>query len=588
MDSERAYRVSWTLCLLVVIGAFCQFSLGAQYSPTGEQLSSGIPLATLILFVCGAALLFLNYRKADAPGISIFHCLLLISLSFSLLGLAVTHAGHAVKELIQIYEVFVVAYFVFLVNRRLLLDVLRMCSPVLVTLLLLLHVFRRNDWFPLYLSDAKLETFVIFFTPFVIMNSGNVPAFRRFLALSTLSLLCGVSFTNGGLLLCFLIVLMVSGLFLLESRRTIVAYTVVALACSLLPIYPVSAWQSLNPDYDATHRKRLFIEYAAALAAPRYFPLGIGPGLYKKGINYLKEVQPSVPHKDDLKIPKDSNSQYQIYFVESGILTVLMLLAVLMYLAMLSMRIEDKNERRLRLILLLSLCLTAFFCVIFSRGIGIIAGAFLGIIAAKRFSENERVLYPFCAVVASLTFFSLMAVRDKGYDQRHYQSAYNSWVVKNLFQASGSVPREALRIVPLKNSKEKSQVITIEAENSSDIWPNFKVVPANDSSGDRVIESANNSGKGIGKAGFTVDIPETGYYTLFARVWWEDGCSNSLEMKIRNQSRTVLSDEIFRKWHIIESLKPVKLRKGKTKIDLIPAEDGIKVDYFGLSLADPM
>ncbi len=582
MNDSKRYQTSWVLCLLAIVASLSQISLGAEYSATGEQISGGLPLSTLTLFICGLALVILNYRKAELPGISIAHCLLLITLSASLLGLPALSRMLAVRELIQIYEVLGFSYLVFLVNRRLLLDVLEKSSLAMAIALLLLHAFRLNDHFPFYLSDIKLEAIVVLLTPFILLNSNNLSAARKLTALTTVSLLCGVSFTNGGLLLCYLIIFVFSGLTLLKTRPAICACAVLTVICSLLPLGSGTAWESLGPDYDASHKKRLFIEYGASLKAPAHFPLGIGPGRYKEGINHLRRMQPLTPHERDLKVPRDSNSQYQIYLVESGPLSVAMLLACFGYLVYVSLKMEDGRERYLRLALVFSLGLTALFCIICSRGIGIIAGGLLAVVSAKRFSENERVVYPAAAVFASLMFFTLFVIGGKGYDERHKQSAYNRWVVQRILRMPVLPVNRTLAVISPRRPDSRPETISVEAETASDLQPNFKIVPANDSSGGLVIESPNDSGKGVGRAEYVIEVPEGGAYRLMARVWWEDGCSNSVAVRIGGKPRIVLSDEIFKRWHVIESLKPIELRKGKCTVVLRPLEDGIRIDHFGL------
>jgi hypothetical protein len=582
MDDSRRYRTSRWLCLLVIVASLSQISLGAEYSATGEQISGGLPLSTFTLFICGIALVLLNYRKAEAPGISIAHGLLLIALSASLLGLPALSRGLAVRELIQVYEILGFSYLVFLINRRLLLDVLEKSSLAIAIVLLLLHVFHLNDHFPFYLSDTKLEAIVVLLTPFVLLNSNDLSTARKLAALATVSLLCGASFTNGGLLLCYLIIFVFSGLTLLEARRAVCACAVLTVICSLLPLGSGIAWESLGPDYDASHRKRLFIEYGASLKAPAYFPLGIGPGRYKEGINHLRRMQPLTPHESDQKVPRDGNSQYQIYLVESGPLSVAMLLACFGYLVYLSVKMEDGRERRLRLALVSSLGLTALFCIICSRGIGIIAGGLLAVASAKRFSENERVVYPAAAVFASLMFLALFVIGGKGYDDLHKQSAYNRWVVQRILRMPVLPVNRTLAVISPDRPDSRPETISVEAETASDLQPNFKIVPANNSSGDLVIESPNDSGKGVGRAEYVIEVPKSGAYRLMARVWWEDGCSNSVAVRIGGKPRIVLSDEIFKRWHVIESLEPTELRKGECTAVLHPLEDGIKIDYFGL------
>lgn len=350
MSDSARYRLSWVLCLLAIVGSLCQVSVGAKYSGTGELISGGLPISTLILFVCGLPLILLNFRKEERPGISIVHGLFLLVLSVSLLGLSALSSSLAVRKLVQIYEILGFSYVVFLINRKLLLDVLEKSSSAIVIVLLLLHARQLNDPLPLQLSDTKLEAIVVLLTPFILRNLVDASLTVRVVVLWTVCLLSGLSFVSGGLLLCYLIVFALSGLAFLRPRPVIAVYAVLTVACSLLPLGPKTAWSSLDPAYDAVHTKRLFIEYKASLNAPAHFPLGIGPGQYKEGINYLKGMQSLTPHRRDLKIPRDSNSQYQIYLVESGPLAVAGLIACLFYLVGVSLKTEDRDDRYLRLL----------------------------------------------------------------------------------------------------------------------------------------------------------------------------------------------------------------------------------------------
>lgn len=582
MTEKTKYKISFILCLLVVIGSFVQFSLGAEYSSTGEQLKGGFPIASMCLFICGLILVGLNFKKNDLPGMNIFQVVLIIALTGSLLGLSGVTKKHAFKELIQIYEIFLFSYLVFVINRKLLLDVLKKCSLYLIFLLLLLHLGKFNAKFPFYLSDTKLEAFIVLLTPFVFLNNNSL--LRKIFGLTIISVLCGLCFTNGGLLLVFLAVFVLSACLLSEHKKYLSALVILTLIFSFVPLNPKLAWDSLNPNYDQNHTKRLFIEYAVSLKAPAYFPLGIGPGSYKKGINYLKKTQSLISHKDDMKIPRDSNSQYQIFLVESGIIALLAFVFFLFYLLWNARKKEESPDKYLSLILVLSVGFSALFCVVFSKGIGIFAGAILAIVSAKHFTDNEKFFYPSIAVMGSLMFVFIFLLTGKSFDNLHHQSSYNSLLVQKLTNRPVAASNQQLNILELEKSIAKKTIITVEAEDAKDLKPNFKIVPANDSSGDRVIECPNDSGKRVGKAVYELEIPENGRYRLFARVWWEDGCSNSIAVKIDKLPQIIMANEIFKKWQLIEAVNPISLKKGKCRLQIIPLEDGIKIDNISLVL----
>lgn len=582
MTEKIKYKISFSICLLAVIGSLVQISLGAEYSPTGEQLSGGLPVSSLILFISGLILVFLNFKKTEFPGINIFQIVLIIALSGSLLGLSGVSKKQAIKELIQVYEIFLFAYLVFVINRDLLLDVLKRSAVYIIILLLLLHVFNLNTQLPFYLSDTKLEAFIVLLTPFIFLQTGSLV--RKIALLTLIAIFSGSCFTNGGLLLIFVVVFILSSSFLGDRKIYFTALALFTMIFSFFPLNHQLAWDSLNPNYDSTHPKRLFIEYAASQKAPAYFPLGIGPGSYKKGINYLKKTQPLLPHKDDLKIPQDSNSQYQIFLVESGIIAVLAFFGLLIFLWYLAWKKEDYNDKCLSFILVFALGFSSLFCVVFSKGIGIFAGAILALCSAKRFSENEKTLYPAIAVMASLMFALIFLLTGKSFDNNFHQSPYNCFLVKTLTDLPHATERQHLKIIASDKNADEPTVITIEAEDAKEVKRNFKIVPANDSSGDRIIESPNDSGKGVGKAVYEIKIPEDGQYRLFARVWWEDGCSNSMAVKIDDLPKVVLANEIFKRWQVIEAVKPISLPKGKCKLTIIPLEDGIKIDTLGLIL----
>ena len=86
-----------------------------------------------------------------------------------------------------------------------------------------------------------------------------------------------------------------------------------------------------------------------------------------------------------------------------------------------------------------------------------------------------------------------------------------------------------------------------------------------------------------GQAAYTVSIPESGRYTVWLRVRWEDGCGNSISLRYGAdaQERVVGQDAVFGVWHWISvGLHDEPKAPCERVLTLGEREDGVAVDQI--------
>jgi hypothetical protein len=149
--------------------------------------------------------------------------------------------------------------------------------------------------------------------------------------------------------------------------------------------------------------------------------------------------------------------------------------------------------------------------------------------------------------------------------------------------AGGKRSEGGLQIVVLDDdpSARRDPPVRVEAEAFAEATGRFKAVGANDASGNKALEIPLDSGKGVGHALYEVDVESAGSYELTARVYWRDGCSNSLGFTIRGQKGTVAS-ELFDCWHDLRCRKSFRLPAGRSTLKVRNLEDGVRLDYMEL------
>ncbi len=133
--------------------------------------------------------------------------------------------------------------------------------------------------------------------------------------------------------------------------------------------------------------------------------------------------------------------------------------------------------------------------------------------------------------------------------------------------------------------------VCFEAEDADTIVRPVEMADAGpmvaDASGNRVLAIPQGAGSPPdvgGRATFTFSVPSDGYYQLWCRVWWEDGCGNSLGMKIDDHAEfTFGQDGTYKTWHWVKApprLRQLNLEAGKHTLTMTNREDGVAIDQI--------
>ena len=87
-----------------------------------------------------------------------------------------------------------------------------------------------------------------------------------------------------------------------------------------------------------------------------------------------------------------------------------------------------------------------------------------------------------------------------------------------------------------------------------------------------------------GEAAFEFVVDKPGTYYLWARVWWLDGCGNSLGMSLNGEKEfTFGQDATYKQWHWVKAparLSQLNLQAGKQTLKVANREDGVAIDQI--------
>ena len=585
----------YTVAVAAVLGAaLCQVGIGAQFTASGEQAGLAVPLSSAVL-----ALVFLLCMVVDwpprVPTLGRMQSLFLVLFAVGIVGLPRVGMTTGAKELVQILEMTVLASFVFerAGRRNRAPQVARVFAALCGALLVLACTNQLgHPW--IQLSHAKYAAFVILAWPFAVLAMKEAKGKVKHIVLILAALAVGLTFRHGWLILAWYVVFLASAVrFRPVALKWLLLAALLAGAATALPLYHRSnPWRALSPRHDAEHLSRFSIEAVAAVNAPRYVPLGGGAGRYKETINELKQYQPHVPHPEDLKVPRDGNNQYLLTMVEASVpAAVALLLLLLVNLSGRGMREDaDRDFQGARRIAVLGALLAGVTCVLVSRGSCIWLGALIGLSIASRpqpkwLARVARLVVP-AAAIAAAAF--AMQWYNRQLDPLGGISTANREVRRHLYGERG-LDSLGIRIVQLRDELETAKpedVIEIEAEMFDTATAPFTVIRDNNASNGHATAIPQDEGKGTGKAVYTVDIPVDGFYLLYARVYWLDGCSNSLLLEV-GKSRMLLASDIFGRWHTLETKEPIRLGRGPATLTLHNVEDGVRCDTIGLRKVPP-
>jgi hypothetical protein len=568
-----------------VFAPLCQYAIGARFGPTGQQLTAGLPVATLAL--AAAAILLFVAGERRLPYLSWAQILFVGLVSVGLLGMTRQEWKAGTKELIQLAEIAVLAPFVFRAGVRRL--GWRWIGKAFLVAFALLLVCRR---FPglAGLSPRKAGIMLVLAFPFALSAIAQLSNRRSRLGTALVcGLLLGFALPHGGLVFAAALALLVAALFAREkalASSALVAAVAVFLASVVVPY--AHPWASLSPHRDDTHLRRGAIELLVAAQSPREYPLGSGLGCYQSAINRLRTNVQHQPHPEDNKVPRDGNCQYAVALVEAGPAGLLGL-ALFLGLALLAaqrhgVHVADEEGHESRAVLagaLAGAMLCAAFGLVLSRGAGIWVGGLVGLATMpvqftfRRSGQRLLVCALVVLAVGLLGFSANEPSRDPGAPCR---------LNRRLMPKDGTAAGP-LRVVVLPDpgaTGTDSRVVQVEAEDATDVAAPFAAVSLGDASGGRGLVIPDAGGKDKGGARFVVHVPEDGTYVLYARVYWDDGCSNSLCFLPAGQNSVTLSSGTYERWHTLESSQPLTLTKGDLEVRLRNLEDGIRLDYWGL------
>jgi len=335
--------------------------------------------------------------------------------------------------------------------------------------------------------------------------------------------------------------------------------------------------------------KRLYLEYKALPGAVAASPaFGHGLGQYK---DIIHRYFVRFPDPADNKIVADTNSSYAVLAVEAGLPSAALLVLVLVSAAGGAVR-AAVNDRELAAVAgsAFALPFAALFTTVISRntGMAVACSMALAAVAAHRGAavpaakdyagETPAPRCVFRAWLLRVAPFCILAVVCT-IGSRFVSSPGSAANASATGQSNAAMGDSLIVDAAAAGSAE---FILIEAEDTT-APPDgvMKISPANDASGNKVLDIPLEAGKGLGSAAYRLTAP-AGSYTIWLRAFWTDGCSNSIGCAIAGKEVTV-SDELLDEWHWLSSPVQVELPGGPADLSLKNLEDGIMIDQILLT-----
>ncbi len=148
--------------------------------------------------------------------------------------------------------------------------------------------------------------------------------------------------------------------------------------------------------------------------------------------------------------------------------------------------------------------------------------------------------------------------------------------------------------------------LVIEAENCAEIVPPMRKVKTGviEPKGGRPTASATASlagasglgyvelpwgsgqgwrGKGGGHVVYRLDVPAAGHYRVWARTFWQDGCTNALFLTANKGARLVFgNDAVYGRWHWVKG-QTLDLSEGINYLTFSNHSDGVALDKLEIT-----
>jgi hypothetical protein len=134
----------------------------------------------------------------------------------------------------------------------------------------------------------------------------------------------------------------------------------------------------------------------------------------------------------------------------------------------------------------------------------------------------------------------------------------------------------------------RAATVCFEAEHANSADYPFGIETAPGASGGLALSVPQGVGDALafrsrpGSAVYSVPLPSEGTYTLWLRVWWRDGCSNSVIVRVGEEPPAEAVDEVFERWHWVRAGR-WKLAAGAVEVRLQDREDGVLIDQLLLT-----
>lgn len=140
----------------------------------------------------------------------------------------------------------------------------------------------------------------------------------------------------------------------------------------------------------------------------------------------------------------------------------------------------------------------------------------------------------------------------------------------------------ALTVIAMAPAADAGQKLVWEAESCTSIVQPFKVSANKDCSGGKGVfypDEAPESGTAC--VNYKLKVPKAGKFTLWARVWWMDGCGDSVFTKVDGGDKFTVTSSTYKKWIWVQLKKQVfELSAGEHVVQFLHRETGIGMDQL--------
>lgn len=569
-----------------------------------------LPLSTFVLAIVVTIVLIQERRRLVFFRPGWWPGAMIAALALGFLGSTWVGVGDGLKELVQYVEIYAVSACMF--AALLCLGWGKSVSRGLA----IMHGAALLLFFTgpgvVGLSQVKHAAFLVISLPFWLhwlKSTGDRLWQYSFLLVE--AVVFGISVNHAGFVLLWMLVLCLDTVLSRKVGRTAsagnlpvpaIGLAVVLVLVSTLSIRPSrpSPWAPLSYRYDDSHVRRFYVEAETARNAPLRVPFGGGPGHYRGTINDLRLYRGDRIHPADMRVLEDGNSQYAVILVENGLPALLVLLAGFVIAALRLLRTkhadaEDANIDHLPLFCSLTgLAGCGLFGLSFSQGIGIISGAILGmsmmpIGTAKVAQVSDDRTRSFAgwrpAILAGAISAALIigGVLLASSDRTAEKSPANRILAGFLTHGNqrGGSPLTVVSAKDTFSGQTEFGTIHVQAEACSRIDSPFRRITEPDAEGGACLEIADLTGKGTGSVSYTIDVAAAGRYRFSARVYWQDGCGNSVAFA-NGTSQILVASDVYGRWHLLESPKTIEFEAGPQTVSLINIEDGVRIDSWTL------